>query len=596
MLKTYLHFESSSDASAFEDRLAALVARRAVLELGADAKEQIRLDLVPLRSVHLVERKDKLAVLAVGLIAAMTLLVACINFVNLATARAVLRAREVAIRKVVGASRRSLILQFLAESLFTTIIAAVIGLTFAELLLPPLNDLLGWTLEISYFGPDGILPALVLMVLLIAVASGFYPALVLSRFAPSQVLASARTAGGGRRSALTRELLVALQFAVAVTFMIATAVIFSQTRFVGAADLGFDRSNLLLLPSFRHEQLEPARRAHFLDQAARLPGVVAVTQSDAAPGDDSFSSSAGVGRAGMVGDRPTLARTTIGDGFFQTFGVRLAAGRALGPTFGRDDQSRTSEAPGGQRHDNVLLNRAALEALGFTSPEAALGQTVEVDVESGREPATIVGVVEDIRFRSLRGPVSPTIFYYQSRDLIFPMAAIRYANMTEGEARAAVQRLWRRVAPDVPFEAISAEQNLSAYYLEDSRRSQLFLLGAAAAIFISCLGLYALASFNAARRTKEIGIRKALGAKRRDLLLLLTSQMLRPVAIAVFVAWPVAFYTMRNWLNGFEHRIELSAIYFVIAGLIALGIAAGTIAVQVLKVASVPPARALRHD
>lgn len=595
MLQTFLRFDNPGDAEAFEGRLRAMVQRHAVPDIGPQAGEQLRLRLVPLRSMHLIETEDKAMVATIGLVGLLTLLVACINYVTLATARAGLRAREIAIRKVVGATRASLLGQFLTEAVATVMIAGAFGLALVELTLPSINRIVGTNLELNYLGPDGILLQIVLALVLIGLAAGAYPALLLSRYAPAAVLASAREPSGGRGGTWIREMLVVVQFTIAVAFMIATAIVFAQTRFMRNADVGFNRSGLLLIPSTRNPQLNEVQRASFLNRAATVPGVVSITSSDAAPGDESFINSAGVGRPGLRGEHLSLNVTTTGTGFFSTYGARIAAGRDFIQNFGMDDLYANPTAPA-DRAANAILNMAALQTLGFSAPEQALGQRLDLDTPTGRQQLSVIGVVNNIRFHSPRGPVPGTVYLFKSREISNPVAAIRFSESASGAREAQLHQLWRALAPEVPFQAITAEDNLAEYYAVDVQRSRVFTAATFVAVLISCLGLYGLASFGAARRTKEIGIRKALGATSRDIVKLITGQTLRPVLLANLLAWPLAYVAMRSWLNGFDQRVDLDPLVFLGATCLALIVAAGTISIQVLKVSRAPPAQALRYE
>jgi putative ABC transport system permease protein len=619
MLQTFLRFDRPGDAEALERRLPAMVRHRAMPDLGPHVGEELRLRLVPLRAMHLIEPEDKAMVATIGLVGLLTLLVACINYITLATARAGLRAREIAIRKVVGATRASLLGQFLAEAVATVMIAGALGLALVELTLPSINRIVETNLQLSYLGPDGILLQIVLALLLIGLAAGAYPSILLSRYAPAAVLASAREPSGGRIGTWIREVLVVIQFTIAVAFMIATAIVFTQTRFMRNADVGFNRSGLLLIPSTRNPQLSEPQRASFLDRATAVPGVVSITASDTAPGDEDFINSAGVGRPGMGSEHPSLNVTVTGLGFFSTYGARIVAGRVFNQNFGTDDLYAAPNIPAGEATpqaapqsgaqagpapgaaarreiNNAILNRAALESLGFSAPERALGQRLELDTPTGRQLLSVIGVVNNIRFHSPRGAVPGTVYLFKSREISNPVAAIRFSEHAPGAVEAQLHQLWHSLAPDVPFQAITAEDNLAEYYAADVQRSRVFTAATFVAVLISCLGLYGLASFSTARRTKEIGIRKALGATSRDILMLMTGQTLRPVLLANLLAWPLAYVAMRSWLNGFDQRVDLDPLVFIGAACLALIVAAGTVSMQVLKVSRAPPAQALRYE
>ncbi|PTS86271.1 transporter, partial [Sphingomonas sp. HMWF008] len=469
------------------------------------------------------------------------------------------------------------------------------GLALAELLLPFMNAAAGTALELTYFGADGVAWVLLATVVIIGTLAGVYPAFLLSRYAPAQVLASSRAPGSGRSGSRVREALVIAQFAIAITFIVATAVIFAQTLYVRAADLGFERRGILIVTSLRNRELSDAQRSAFVERARSLAGVRAVTQSDAAPGDGSVSNAGSVGRPGTTQRRPTLSQVRVGQDFFATYSARMLAGRALNARFGMDDLAEATGAAPATAARNTVINRSAAALLGFKSPEAAVGKAIEMDVAGGRRPLTIAGVIEDMRFESLRGPVSPTLYLYQSTAITNPVASLRFTG-GDADVTAAVAQLWRSMVPQIPFEAVTAERSLAALYASDDQRSRLFLAGAVVAVLISCLGLYGLATFTTAQRTKEIGIRKALGASRRDVLLLVGGQMLRPVLLANVIAWPIAFFAMRSWLEGFDRRIDLGIIFFLSAGLLAATIAAVTVLAQVLRISGAEPAWALRHE
>ena len=281
-----------------------------------------------------------------------------------------------------------------------------------------------------------------------------------------------------------------------------------------------------------------------------------------------------------------------GRDYFRVYGARLIAGRLFDAAHA-DDRGVLTPVERGRIGPNIVINRTAATALGFASPAAAVGQGVTDD----SRVSTIIGVVDDVRFRSPRDPVDPVAYSYNTVDVISPFAAVRYTGRAPSAMAAALEAAWKRVVPGVPFEARSVEDNLyQRYYKADAQRSRLFTLGAVLAVLIGCIGLYGLAAFDTARRVKEIGIRKTLGASTADVLTLLIGQFLRPVLIANLVAWPVAFVVMRGWLAYFDDRIALSPLYFVAATLAAIGIAAVTVLGQAWPVARAEPARALRHD
>ena len=588
---TYVRLPSPDALSHISSQLAAVAAQHGRSETPDDPQFSIKLLLQPLVDIHFETAGAKLAVTTLGIVGGLTLLIAIVNYVNLATARAGLRAREVAMRKVLGASRSVLARHYVAEAIATTAIAGVIGLALAEIGLPLVNAAGGLSLSIRYFGAEGVLLPLLLLVIVVGLTAGLYPALVLSRFPAAAVLASARSPGGGRWGTRVREALVVLQFAIAIAFMIGTGVLVAQTDHVRSTDLGYNRQGLLLVRSLGSSSLTAGQRDSIVHRLGALPGVAAVTVANGVPGGGLFGAQTNVTVPGEPGDGPSMVFFEVSPGYFEALGAHLLAGRLFDPARPGDvNANLVTNDKEGTLPSNVIVNRSGAVALHFASPQAAIGKTV-----GGKNPRTIIGVVEDLRFDTPRAPVPPTLYDFQLRDMQQPIAILRYA----GEAQPmldAVHKAWRQEAPEVPFDAYTAVKALDAYYERDEHAARLFTIGAALAVAIGCVGLWGLASFNTARRVKEIGIRKTLGASSSDIVRLLVGQFLRPVLIANLFAWPLALFAMRAWLAGFNDRIALSPLFFIAATLLALAIAVLTVMAQSLRAARSAPAWALRHD
>lgn len=590
-LTTLLRFSDAAAARAFEAQLPAFLDRHAYSS-GNIKKGEYFQSLRPLTAMHLYSPGDRAIVTTLGVVGLLTLLIAIVNYVNLATARSGLRAREVAMRKVLGGTRRSLVRQFLGEALATVAVAALIGLALAEIALPFVNALGGTKLAIGYLGADGIVLPLVVLVLAIALVAGLYPAFVLSGFRPAAVLASTRAPGGGRAGARLRGALVVIQFAIAIAFAIATATMLTQTAHIRDADLGFRRDGLMIVRSLMAGGIDAPQRAAILRTFAAIPGVTGVTIGNNAPGDQSTTNFSGYSRPGGPDRKTSVMDVGTGRDYFQVYGARLIAGRLFDAAHA-DDRGLLKPEERKRSGPNVVINRRAVGALGFASPAAALGQAIS----DGERPSTIIGVIDDVRFRSPRDPVDPTAYSYNTVDVISPYAAVRYAGRDPKAVATAMEAAWKRVVPSVPFQARSVEDNLfERYYKQDAQRSRLFTIGAALAVAIGCIGLYGLAAFDTARRVKEIGIRKTLGASTGDVLRLLIGQFMRPVLLANLIAWPIAIIAMRRWLSGFDDRVALSPLFFFGASLAAVLIAAATIFGQAWRVARAEPARALRHE
>jgi putative ABC transport system permease protein len=566
--------------------------------------------LANIRDVHLGDAQDvsitpgndRFTVVTFAVIALLVLGMACVNFTNLATARASQRAREVALRKVLGASRRQLITQFLAESVLVAAIAMIVALAAVELLLPSFNAFLDAGIELRYLGTGGILLPLVALVLVVGLLAGLYPAFYLSRFEPARILKANKSAADAQGSGRLRGALVVAQFAVSIGLIICTAVIYAQTTYARTADAGYRRDGLLQVGNLGFKGID-GRDTQVVEQIRRLPGVEAAARTQIAvdPGGNSISRvyrSAG-------SDSVDLGTYGVETDFFRAMGMKIVAGRGFSDLQGRDDTTTPSYSDAGfpasaralaQRGANVVLTEEAARRLGFASPQAAVGTSLRADLlpsEYGLVPITVVGVVQDARFRSIRDPLQPILYTMQKNG--FSDIVVRYSG-APAAVREGVETIWKRTVPQVPFEGRFADDIVREQYEQEAARGQLFAGFALLAVVIGCLGLFGLAAFTADRRTKEIGIRKVLGARTRDIVRLLVWQFSRPVLVANLIAWPIAWWLMRDWLNGFDVRIGLTPTPFVLAGTLALAIAVLTVAGHAYRVARTSPVRALRYE
>ena len=601
-LMTLVRFDRPEAADALNANLDSFVDRHGARDLTPPpAHKQLTLRAVPLTSLHLIDPKDAAVVAAIGAVGLLTLLLAGVNYVNLATARAGLRAREVALRKVMGATAPALIIQFMGEALATTFLASLIGLAFCELALPLINAAGGLALTINYLQSNSILIPVLIAAMVVALGAGVYPALVLSRFQPAAVLASARTPGGGRSGGRVREALVLVQFAIAIAFTIATSVIVSQTDYLRRADLGFNRDGLIVVRSFDDSAITGAQRDSLLDAWRRLPGIAGATSATVAPGVTNTVDTELTKRPGVQNSGVSIDYVAIKPDFFRTYGARLIAGRFLDLAHGGDNAPLPISPSG--RFDaqpamrNVVIDLAALHLLGFQGPADAVGkQVLTADNTGALLPSTVVGVIDNISFQAPHTPTPPTIYDLTTSDFNAQVAGVRYTNGAPDQLMNRMEADWRRIVPTVPFRGKTVEDSLQRYYQADDQHGRLFVIGAILAVLIGCVGLYGLASFNTARRVREIGIRKTLGASTRDILQLLITQFLRPVLLANVIAWPLAWVAMRGWLSTFDQKISLGPAYFLGATALTLLIAVGTVAGQAYAVARSEPAKALRHE
>jgi putative ABC transport system permease protein len=564
--------------------------------------------LTNVRDVHLGEAQqagmtpgnDQRTIITFAIVALLILGMAVVNFTNLATARASQRAREVALRKVLGASRKQLIVQFIGESLLVTALSMLLALAMVELFLPLFNKFLDANIALTYWGAHGVLLPILVLLLVVGAAGGLYPAFFLSRFQPARVLKANKSSAEAQGSGHLRNVLVVAQFAVSIGLIICTAVIYAQTLYARTADAGYNRNGLLQLQGVGARQVQPVSET-LKREIGRAHGVQAVslTQIGVAPGNNSVTT------VYLPGDTKgvDLGIYVVDADFFPTMQMKVMAGRNFSERIAMDDATTPfpinaeAEAAFAKRGTNVVVSEVAAQRLGFRDPQQALGKQITAGLtlpELGLVPATIVGVVKDARFRSMRDPLQPIMFLYARNS--YNSMIIRYAGAEPKRVLADVEKVWKRMLPDVPFRGEFADDRVRRLYERDEARGQLFGAFAILAVVIGCLGLFGLAAFTAERRTKEIGIRKVLGARSRDIVRLLAWQFSKPVIVANLIAWPVAWWVMRDWLNGFDARIALGPTPFLLAALLALVIALGTIGGHAFRVARANPINALRYE
>jgi putative ABC transport system permease protein len=562
---------------------------------------------INIRDVHLGKAQaasitpgnDRKSIATFAIIAVLILGMAVVNFTNLATARASQRAREVALRKVLGANRKQLIVQFVGESILISAASMLLALALVELLVKPFAAFLEADLSLHYFGGGGILLPAIGLVLLVGILGGLYPAFFLSRFQPAQVLKANRSAAETPGSGRLRTALVVLQFAVSIGLIICTAVIYGQTVYARSVDPGYNRDHIVQVDELARAQLWDKGET-IVDAFERVPGVVAVGRTDIGITTDNNNNTGLLppGANKMV----NIGQYNVDEGFFDAMGLTMKAGRWFDPNRAMDDmttpypQDKAIEQALAKRGVNVVLNEYAVRKLGFKSPQDALGKTVRSELfseEAGVVDIHVIGVVGDSRFRTVRQPIDPIMFRNVNQG---PSWAIVRYNGDPAAVRAGLEREWKKITNEVPFTAEFSDDIIAKAYKAEDARAKIFAAFALLAVIIGCLGLFGLAAFTAERRTKEIGIRKVLGARTRDIVRLLVWQFSRPVLIANIIAWPVAWWLMRDWLNSFDQRITLGPIPFVIAALVALTIAVVTVVGHAMKVARANPIHALRYE
>ena len=565
-------------------------------QLGADSsRTRITSFLVPLAQIHL--RPDiqgafsagtDTAVLAgVGAVGGLIVLVAAINFVTLMTARATRRAVEVGVRKAAGATRRDLIAQFMGEALIHVALAGLIAAALAELVLPGFNILVRRKIVIDYGDPI-LFAALPALVLVVGLAAGAYPALVLSNFRPATVLKGglAPSAGG----ALVRQMLVVVQFAVLIGLILFATTITRQTLFAINQGMRLDKNNVLLV-------LAKPCTDNLRDAMAAVGGV----QKAACASAQALNLSV-IGTKATVDGRDVGVYTGPVDyDFFGVYNIAPLAGRLF-------DHNRPADgyAAGSPTNPPVVINETARHKLGFATDQAAIGKTVtwpfhtDLDSAFGNDPvrpSQIIGVVPDFTFGSMREPILPMLFMVGPKVSYYSLALnLRLDRNRMPQALAGIDKVWRRFEPGDPIQRYFVTEFALHSYADTLREAGLIVAAALVALFIAALGLFALSAYTTERRTKEIGIRKAMGAGTGAVLRLLIWQFSQPVLWANLLAWPLAFAVMNAWLHGFAYHVDQSPWVFLAAGASALVVAWATVFIHALRVARAKPVGALRYE
>jgi putative ABC transport system permease protein len=528
---------------------------------------------------------SRATVLGFALIALLIMIVACFNFMNLATARATLRAREIAIRKAVGATRPQLIVQFLGEALLMALLSLLIALALVEVLLPVYDAFLSRPIVFNYLADWSLLMAIVASAILAGLLSGVYPALVLSSFRPADALKTSVSTQTG--SGLVRMALVVSQFAVSIGLGIAAIVVFSQISFVRNINLGFDRDEIMILRGI--SKLSASAAESFARALRANPEVTEVALSNGVP-FDFFNVNNILAKTPGSAQSFTIRVVTASPEFPSVYGMRLVAGRLLSSARGEDAfSSFPFSGADADANRNVLINIEAARRLGYDAEEAvgkvmlcALGQ------------ARIAGVLADSKTDGVRDAVLPAVYVnYPSGNTLL---SVRLLGKKIPETLAFIDKTWASFAPNSAIERYFLDDAFENLFKADEKLGVMFSCFVGIAIAISCLGLFGVAAFTAERRTKEIGLRKAFGARTRDIVRLLLWQFSIPVLIANLIAWPVAYYYLHHWLESYAYRISLNPLYFLTAGGIALGIAWITILGHALRIARASPILALRYE
>ncbi len=583
---TYLQFNKGVDYKKFEAKLISFNDKY----IGAFIKSiggEINNFLQPLTSIHLhsnlenemSSNSDIRYVYAFAAIALFILLIACINFMNLSTARSANRAKEVGLRKVVGAERSMLIKQFLGEALLLAVISLLFALMIVRFVLPYFNNLAGREMSINFIANPWIASGMLIIVLFVGLVAGSYPAFFLSGFRPVSVL-SASVKKGAKNSRF-RSILVVFQFAISITLIIGTSIILNQVNYMKNRRLGFEKEQLAVISVRDRATIEKAELLK--NELSNIEGVANVCGSSMAPGEEDFNTSVYFPE-GFSSDQGVLMQNFyIDENFMDTYGIKLVAGRNFSKEITTD------------KDNSIWINETAAKKLEWDNP---LGK--KIYQPSGgqdltkRKSLTVVGVFKDIHHRSVHHLVEPSLLDF------FPGAAGRITLKLNtdfiSETMNSIEKKWGEIAPDHPFEYFFLDDYYDGLYRSEERIAGIFRSFTIFAIFIGCLGLFGLVSFAAEQRTKEIGIRKVLGSSDSSIVMILCKEFVFLVIIANIFAWPAAYFTMNKWLESFPYRLDVSFATFIFAGSITMFIALLTVSYRAIKAAWTNPVDALRHE
>jgi putative ABC transport system permease protein len=549
----------------------------------------------PLKNIHLQSsdfiydnavRGNKTYVSALSIIALFVLIIACFNFINLATARSFRRAKEIGVRKVVGADRKQLIFQFIGETILLSVFSMLLATVATMFIIPWLNHFSDKSIQFNPFTNPLLALIIITTGIVIGIMAGIYPALILSGFQPIKVLKNMKLVGVGRTSWL-RHALVVIQFALSVLLIVSTTIVYRQTKYLNNKDVGFNKEQVIYFQIRDSLESNPKTLETFKSELRSSPDIVSVTSGYGLPGDQYAGD--GITLPTKDGEKEYSSNVFIGDhDYTKTLGLRIIAGRDFSRNMSTDER------------EAFIINETAVKEWGFGTPEKAIGRPiywrewVPADTSQPMKKGKVIGVVQDFHYKDLHEKVTASVIQLYPQVVYKVAVKARTADMRS--AIDFITKKWSQFVPAYPLDYKFMDETYGQMYKSEQKLSELLWIFTIMAIFIGCMGLFALAAFSAEQRTKEIGIRKVLGATVFNIMGLLSKNFLLLVLIASIIAVPVAWWAMSSWLKDFPYRVNISFWIFGIAIVAALLIAFITVSFQSVKAATTNPVKSLRTE
>ncbi len=509
-----------------------------------------------------------------GTISILILLIAAVNFMNLATAQSARRSKEVGIKKVAGSTRKILVSQFLSESFILSFTALLIALVIIWITLPYFNNLLGTSLKLSLLNKWYTIPALLLFTLFVSFLAGSYPALFLSSFNPNEVLKGSTV--GSKHNGTLRRILVVFQFAVSILLITSTLIMYRQIFFMLNKDVGFNKENMLVI---NRAHVLGSRIEAFKDDIKEIPGVINIAGSTAVPGRTNNTN--GYGIEGRREETILMSTSWVDYDFIDTYGMSLTEGRNFDKSFTTDEEA-------------CIINESALKNFKIND----ISQTrFMLPRDSGRFIyLQIVGVVKNFNFESLRNPIQPYVFLLKGDDNLWGYVTISLSDQNVQQTISQIESKWKEFTSNDPMQYFFIDEDFEQMYIQEKQNAQLAVIFSILAIFIAALGLFGLTSFTVEQRTKEIGVRKAMGSSVAGIYMVISKEIVILVAISAIIAWPLIYFIAKKWLENFYYRISPGVITFIAGLFVAICVALLTTSYRIMKAARVNPAESLKYE